>query len=145
MTYRLTVLIACMIVLAGCDQRSGILYPEEYSGQRASAEISYAVSGTYATCDISYVNRNREVVVVIATALPFNVEAFPVQIERNQSPFPASVSAVCRDETKAGKSTVSVVVNGEVKERGATAGYGAQAFANVFVDFESISQILRDD
>ncbi len=133
--------LAVALTLTACSQRSNnIVYPTSESGQRISAEISYAAQGNYAECDITFVNAARQTVTVENTSLPFDVKPFPVILEREDDAFPASISAVCRDESRFGKSSVSVSVDGEIKERGSTTGFGSQAFANYFVDFETLTK-----
>ncbi|NND73117.1 MAG: hypothetical protein HKN43_16200 [Rhodothermales bacterium] len=118
---------ALIFVLCACDSRD---FDSDVFAQSNSAlfEVAYEVSGTYAQCTIAFIGPDKDLETV-ATTLPWSKETFPVHVRGTQDSFNASVKATCKDDNRLGKSTVSVYVDGELKSRGATTGYGKTAEA----------------
>lgn len=118
-------------LLAGCDGYRDVAGPDPSIPLKAgSYKVSYEVTGTYASCEISYVNADRRFVTLSeAVELPWTL-SLDVFVSRTSGVFEARVRATCADPTKLGKSTATLLVNDDLKARGTATGFGATAQAD---------------
>lgn len=129
---KLHLLLALLVVsLTACDSRD---FDSDTFAQTSTQfyDVAYSVTGTYSSCEISFVALDKSVKTV-SSSLPWSNEPFQVQIRGTESTFNAAVSATCEDDERLGKSTASVYVNDELKSKGATTGFGQTARAEFLV------------
>ncbi|HMB90508.1 MAG TPA: hypothetical protein VKP65_06655 [Rhodothermales bacterium] len=119
------------LLFAGCDSYRDVAGPDPADLVKAgSYKVSYEVTGTYASCEIQYVNASRKLVTLSqAVELPWEL-TMNVFIDPSSGPFEARISATCADSTKLGKSTVTLLVDNDLKARGTATGFGATAQAD---------------
>lgn len=129
---KLHLLLALLVVsLTACDSRD---FDSDTFAQTSTTyfDVSYSVTGTYSTCEISYVAVDGTLKTE-SSSLPWSKEPFSVRVAGSSSTFNAAVHATCQDEERLGKSTASVYVNDELKSKGATTGFGQTASAEFLV------------
>lgn len=124
-----------VFLCAGCDGYRDFAGPEDPTtetpdppvARTGTYTVAYDVTGTYYSCEITYINAQRkEVTTPQAVQLPWEL-TFKVSVDQSTGPFEAKVSATCADPTKLGKSTVLLLVDEDVKARATATGFGATA------------------
>ena len=125
-------LCALMLLCVGCDAQRQIAGPEETTAtvnlKAGTYDVRYEVTGTYATCQMTYRNQDRELVSTQESTLPWT-RSFRVFVNKDTGIFGASVRITCADPTKTGKATLHLIVDEDVKERISAVGFGASAEA----------------